>query len=116
MNNLIVSLKVIAPLMIYMLMGVALKRSGKLPEKLNNDINKLLVTVFLPFLMFKNIYNADLSGINGSFGLYAGIATIISQFVSGISCLVYAILKNEYFRNFHAISCNVISITACFLM
>lgn len=89
MNNLIVSLKVIAPLMIYMLMGVALKRSGKLPEKLNNDINKLLVTVFLPFLMFKNIYNADLSGINGSFGLYAGIATIIGWFVCfGVASLV----------------------------
>ena len=77
MNNLIVSLKVIAPLMIYMGLGVALKRSGKLPEKLNSDINKLLVTVFLPFLMFKNIYNADLSGISGGFGLYAGVATII---------------------------------------
>ena len=89
MNNLIVSLKVIAPLMIYMLMGVALKRSGKLPEKLNNDINKLLVTVFLPFLMFKNIYNADLSGINGSFGLYAGLATIIGWFVCfGVASLV----------------------------
>lgn len=81
MNNLIVSLKVIAPLMIYMLMGVALKKSGKLPEKLNNDINKLLVSVFLPFLMFKNIYNADLSGISGGFGLYAGLATVIGWFV-----------------------------------
>ncbi|MCR4896804.1 MAG: MATE family efflux transporter [Lachnospiraceae bacterium] len=28
----------------------------------------------------------------------AGIATVISQFVSGISCLVYAVLRNEYFR------------------
>ena len=28
----------------------------------------------------------------------AGIATVISQFVSGISCLVYAIKRNEYFR------------------
>ena len=86
MNNLIVSLKVIAPLMIYMLMGVGLKYGGMLPEKLNNDINKLLVTVFLPFLMFKNIYNADLSGISGSFGLYAGIATIIGWCVCFLFC------------------------------
>ncbi|WP_029320133.1 MATE family efflux transporter [Butyrivibrio sp. AE3004] len=28
----------------------------------------------------------------------AGIATVISQFVSGISCLLYAIAKNEYFH------------------
>lgn len=86
MDNLIVSLKVIAPLMIYMLMGVGLKYSGKLPEKLNNDINKLLVAVFLPFLMFKNIYNADLSGINGSFGLYAGIATVIGWCLCFLFC------------------------------
>lgn len=86
MNNLIVSLKVIAPLMIYMLIGVALKRRGKLPEKLNNDINKLLVSIFLPFLMFKNIYNADLSGLNGNFGLYAGMATIIGWGLCFIVC------------------------------
>ncbi len=86
MNNLIVSLKVIAPLMIYMLIGVALKRRGKLPEKLNNDINKLLVSIFLPFLMFKNIYNADLSGLNGNFGLYAGMANIIGWGLCFIVC------------------------------
>ena len=28
----------------------------------------------------------------------AGIATIISQFVSGIGCLIYAMLKNKYFK------------------
>ncbi|MBQ6587467.1 MAG: MATE family efflux transporter [Butyrivibrio sp.] len=28
----------------------------------------------------------------------AGIATVISQFVSGISCLLYAIARNEYFH------------------
>ncbi|RKM59303.1 MATE family efflux transporter [Butyrivibrio sp. CB08] len=28
----------------------------------------------------------------------AGIATVISQLVSGISCLIYAFLKNEYFH------------------
>ena len=28
----------------------------------------------------------------------AGVATVISQFVSGISCLIYAIRKNEYFK------------------
>ena len=28
----------------------------------------------------------------------AGIATVISQFVSGVSCLFYAVKKNEYFK------------------
>lgn len=77
MENLIISLKVIAPLMIYMLLGVFFKRRGIISDKLNTDMNSFLVKVFLPVLMFKNIYRADLSGLNGSFGLYAGAANIV---------------------------------------
>ena len=38
------------------------------------------------------VYGLDMS-VTG-----AGIATVIAQFVSGISCLYYAIKKNEYFK------------------
>ncbi len=38
------------------------------------------------------VYGLDLS-VTG-----AGIATVISQFVSGVTCLTYAIKKNEYFK------------------
>ena len=65
MENLIISLKVIAPLMIYMLLGVFFKRRGLISDKLNTEMNSFLVKVFLPVLMFKNIYQADLSGLNG---------------------------------------------------
>ena len=56
----------------------------------------------LYFLIFSCFLNAGLDilfvyGLNMSVK-GAGIATIISQFVSGISCLIYAIRKNEYFR------------------
>ncbi len=56
----------------------------------------------LYFLIFSCLLNAGLDflfvcvfnmSVRG-----AGIATVISQFVSGISCLTYAIRKNEYFR------------------
>ncbi len=56
----------------------------------------------LYFLIFSCLLNTILDiifvyGLGMSvFG--AGIATVISQFVSGITCLVYAIKKNEYFR------------------
>ena len=87
MENLIISLKVIAPLMIYMLLGVCFKRRGLISDKLNTDMNSFLVKVFLPVLMFKNIYQADLSGLNGSFGIYAGIANIVGW------CLCYFIFS-----------------------
>jgi hypothetical protein len=78
MDNLIISLKVIAPLMIYMLIGVFLKRRGILNEKLNSQVNGLIVKVFLPFMMFKNIYQADLSGVSGGFGLYTVCGLIVA--------------------------------------
>ena len=54
------------------------------------------------FLIFSCLLNTGLDilfvyqfqmGVSG-----AGIATVISQFVSGISCLVYAMKKNPYFK------------------
>ena len=56
----------------------------------------------LYFLIFSCFLNAGLDnlfvyGFNMSVQ-GAGIATAISQFVSGISCLVYAVRKNEYFK------------------
>ncbi len=56
----------------------------------------------LYFLIFSCLLNTGLDilfvyGLNMSVR-GAGIATVISQFVSGISCLVYAIKKNEYFK------------------
>ena len=41
-------------------------------------------------LLFVCVLNMSVRG--------AGIATVISQFVSGITCLIYAVLKNSYFR------------------
>lgn len=56
----------------------------------------------LYFLIFSCILNTVLDVIfvycfNMSV-VGAGIATVISQFVSGITCLIYAIKKNEYFK------------------
>ena len=56
----------------------------------------------LYFLIFSCFLNAGLDvlfvyGLNMSVA-GAGVATVISQFVSGISCLIFAIKKNEYFK------------------
>ena len=56
----------------------------------------------LYFLIFSCFLNAGLDilfvyGLNMSVK-GAGIATVIAQFVSGISCLTYAVKKNEYFK------------------
>ncbi len=56
----------------------------------------------LYFLIFSCLLNTGLD-VLFVYGLQmsvrgAGIATVISQFISGISCLTYAILKNSYFK------------------
>ena len=56
----------------------------------------------LYFLIFSCFLNAglDVLFVYG-FGMSvrgAGIATLIAQFISGISCLTYAVKKNEYFK------------------
>ncbi len=56
----------------------------------------------LYFLIFSCLLNVVLDVLfvvifkTGVIG--AGIATVIAQLISGISCLIYAIKKNEYFR------------------
>lgn len=56
----------------------------------------------LYFLIFSCILNTvlDLAFVCGLHMSItgAGIATVISQFISGISCLLYAVAKNEYFH------------------
>ena len=47
--------------------------------------------------LFQQLYNLVDSVIVGQF-VGAGVATVISQFVSGISCRIYAICRNEYFK------------------
>ena len=56
----------------------------------------------LYFLIFSCILNTILDvifvyGLNMSV-VGAGVATVISQFVSGVTCLIYAIKRNEYFK------------------
>lgn len=63
MESLILSFEAVAPIFILMLLGYFLKRI-KLAEKQHFDaMNKLVFKVFLPVLLFNNVYNTEVSGI-----------------------------------------------------
>lgn len=71
MNNLIVTFNIIAPFMLYMLLGLLFRRLGLLKEDLVGGINRLVSTVFLPVFNFQNFLKADLSGLShGGFIFY----------------------------------------------
>ncbi len=61
MDSLLLSVEAVAPIFLLMLLGYGLKQ-GKITTKENFDaINKLIFKIFLPILLFYNIYKTDLS-------------------------------------------------------
>lgn len=60
MNSLLLSLRIVAPLFIMMALGYAIKRAGMMNETSVRQVNKVCFKIFLPLLVFLNIYNTDL--------------------------------------------------------
>ncbi len=59
LDNLLISMRCIAPILIYMLVGVLVDRSHILPEELYPKINRFLFTFLFPQHLFNTVYNAD---------------------------------------------------------
>lgn len=62
MENLILSLNVVLPLFITMTLGYFLKSIKMLDKKLLDSMNTIVFKIFLPLLLFNNIYKTDLDG------------------------------------------------------
>lgn len=60
MDNLIVSLNVVLPLFLMMALGYFLARIRLFDKKTLKAMNNLIFKVFLPILLFMNIYNTDI--------------------------------------------------------
>lgn len=79
MENLIVSFRIIMPLFLYMMLGYAAKKKGLLTKELNDGVNQLMFALFLPVLLFKTLYQDDLSGFGrATFIPYAMAGTVLS--------------------------------------
>lgn len=79
MENLIVSFRIIMPLFLYMMLGYAAKKRGLLTKELNDGVNQLMFALFLPVLLFKTLYQDDLSGFGqAAFIPYAMAGTVLS--------------------------------------
>ena len=61
MESLLLSFNAIMPIFLLMLLGYFLKQKNLATKENFNAINKLVFKVFLPVLLFKNIYDTDLS-------------------------------------------------------
>jgi len=72
MDNLMVSFRVVAPLLLLMLLGALMLRLHIFDEATVKKMNSAVFKIFLPVLIFNNLYNSSIDDIrNISTGLYA---------------------------------------------
>lgn len=61
MQNLIVSAQVVLPLFLMMMVGVGVRRFGLADETVLRRVDAIAFRIFLPILLFQNLYAVDLS-------------------------------------------------------
>lgn len=82
-SNFIICLNAVVPLVLYLVVGMLIRKFGVLTEKDVRKFNKMVFVVLFPALMFENLYSADISeAFNGKFIAFACIFVLA---VYGIS-------------------------------
>ena len=93
MESLILSTNAIAPIFLMMLVGYVIKRTGLASKATLDGINKLVFKVFLPTLLFYNIYSTkSLSGFDWKLPVFMVVSVLI---VFAIGSLVVLFISKE---------------------
>ena len=83
MENLIVSVNVVLPLFLMMALGYFLKAVRLYDDHVLNKMNNLVFKVFLPILLFVDLYSTDLESVfNPTLVLCAGGSVLAAFFLS----------------------------------
>ncbi|MEG1353294.1 MAG: AEC family transporter, partial [Oscillospiraceae bacterium] len=61
MNSFFLAFSVVCPLFLMMALGYGLRKIGMFTEDLLRQLNRLCFQVFLPLIVFVNVYNSDFS-------------------------------------------------------
>ena len=94
MENLILSAEVIAPLCILMALGYFIKEKGMVCEKTVEQMNNLVFRIFLPTMLFYNVYQTDLSMAVRPKVLIYGVISMLSMYFLSILISVFALKDN----------------------
>lgn len=85
MENLILSLNVVLPLFLMIVLGYALKLLRVWDTHTINGMNTVVFKVFLPLLLFMNVYQTDIKGVfNLKLMLFAIISVLLIFIISWI--------------------------------
>lgn len=61
MSSIALAFSVVCPLLLMMMLGYFLRQVGMLNEDFLKQLNKFCFTVFLPMILFINVYDSDFS-------------------------------------------------------
>lgn len=95
MDSLIFALTAVAPIVLMIVIGFSLKKCGFIRPDFVKAGNKLVFRVFLPAMLFLNVYKIDsIGGIDPGYILYAVIAQIVI-FLVGLPIVIASTDKPE---------------------
>lgn len=93
MQSLWIALEVVLPLFLMMAVGYIIRLTGIMNETSVRQANKAVFTVFLPMLVFKNIYGTELQASLDAGLLVYAISGVILQFL--ISLCITVIVEHD---------------------
>lgn len=78
MQSFLFALNAILPIILMVIIGYFFKQIGLIPQNLIKPLNKLIFRIFLPSMLFLNIYDIETFTFSGNgYILYTGIFTIL---------------------------------------
>jgi cytochrome bd-type quinol oxidase subunit 2 len=102
LENLLVSINVIVPLVLLIALGYLLKRTNNLSEEVFKGLNRLVFTVLLPCAMFQNIISSNRDAIFRSQTL--GYSLIVFLIFLVVSFLLVMKLEKDPRKHTHSIA------------
>ena len=93
MENLILAINVVLPLFFTMAIGYFLRQIHMVDEPLLKKLNSLVFKVFLPILLFTNIYQSDLESMFDLKTILTAVIAVIATFV--VLCLVVPLIEKD---------------------
>lgn len=94
MESLILSFNAIAPIFVLMLLGYFLKKLNIADKKGFDAINKLVFKIFLPVLLFYNIYKTDIGHIFDVRLIVFVVAGVVLTFTAGYFAVIFSTKDN----------------------
>lgn len=97
MENFYISLNAVLPMFIMLFIGFAIRKLNILKESFLPPLNKLVFTVFFPFLMFNNIFGSDFGSVFNPKLLIFAVAAVAVIYVLSVGFTLIA-EKSNYSR------------------